>query len=83
MAGVADETYSIREYGSWRPIWHMIARCPLLSSAIRPWCCVSWQNTNELFRPLLIRIYEESPLSHQQLAFAIESARLYATPTNW
>ncbi|MGE3279628.1 MAG: glycosyltransferase [Alphaproteobacteria bacterium] len=25
--GVADDTVSIREYGSWRPIWDMIARC--------------------------------------------------------
>lgn len=25
--GAADETCSIREYGSWRPIWRMIARC--------------------------------------------------------
>lgn len=25
--GAADDTVSIREYGSWRPIWDMIARC--------------------------------------------------------
>ena len=25
--GIARETGSIREYGSWRPIWDMIARC--------------------------------------------------------
>lgn len=25
--GAAEDTCSIREYGSWRPIWQMIARC--------------------------------------------------------
>jgi hopene-associated glycosyltransferase HpnB len=25
--GAAEDTSSIREYGSWRPIWQMIARC--------------------------------------------------------
>jgi hopene-associated glycosyltransferase HpnB len=25
--GAADDTVSIREYGSWRPVWDMIARC--------------------------------------------------------
>src|SRR5207253_1051451 len=25
--GMAGETRSLREYGSWRPIWEMIARC--------------------------------------------------------
>ncbi len=25
--GAADATVSVREYGSWRPIWDMIARC--------------------------------------------------------
>jgi hopene-associated glycosyltransferase HpnB len=25
--GATDDTVSIREYGSWRPIWDMIARC--------------------------------------------------------
>ena len=25
--GIARDTESIREYGSWRPIWDMIARC--------------------------------------------------------
>jgi len=25
--GVTDATHSVREYGSWRPIWDMIARC--------------------------------------------------------
>ena len=25
--GAAEDTVSIREYGSWRPIWDMIARC--------------------------------------------------------
>ena len=25
--GIADETRSVRPYGSWRPLWDMIARC--------------------------------------------------------
>ena len=25
--GIADETCSVRPYGSWRPVWNMISRC--------------------------------------------------------
>jgi hopene-associated glycosyltransferase HpnB len=25
--GIADETHSVRPYGSWRPLWDMISRC--------------------------------------------------------
>ena len=25
--GIADETRSVRPYGSWRPVWNMISRC--------------------------------------------------------
>ncbi len=34
--GAADETVSIREYGSWRPIWDMIARCAFAQLGYSP-----------------------------------------------
>jgi hopene-associated glycosyltransferase HpnB len=65
--GIADETRSVRPYGSWRPLWDMISRCAFAqlnySTGILVMLMVGMAITY-LAPPLLL-------LSHRPLAMAL------------
>jgi len=69
--GIADETRSVRPYGSWRPLWDMISRCAFAqlnySAGILVMLMVGMAITY-LAPPLLVLL---SLLSHSPLAMAL------------
>jgi len=62
--GVADETRSVRPYGSWRPLWDMISRCAFAqinySTGILLFVTVGMAVTY-LAPPLLVLLSGETP----------------------
>jgi hopene-associated glycosyltransferase HpnB len=63
--GIADDTRSVRPYGSWRPLWDMIARCAFAqlhySTAVLAGCLVMMALT--YLAPPLLLLMSRDPLA--------------------